>query len=111
MPMDQERSDIRCSVDLRNMLQDALNSDACSSLVDFTFKVHQIVLSACSSVFKCIIDNIPDISSISDLKAIHYQELETIIAVADKENKLTFRKCKNLTFVCFDMPKYRVVLL
>ena len=76
--MDQENYEMNSSVDLRNMLHDVLNSDA-SSMVDFTFKVHKIVISACSLEYKCIKNDILKKHSMQYMKGTHHQEMETII--------------------------------
>ena len=43
------------------------------------FKAHKVVLSACSSVFKLIIDNLPSKNSVVYLRGINHQELESIL--------------------------------
>ena len=43
------------------------------------FKAHKIVLSACSTVFKNIIDILPVNSSVIHLRGIQHQEMETIL--------------------------------
>jgi len=43
------------------------------------FKAHKIVLSACSTVFKNIIDSLPLNSSVIYLRGIHHQEMESIL--------------------------------
>ena len=43
------------------------------------FKAHRIVLSACSSVFKSIINDLPHNNSVIYLKGIQYQEMESIL--------------------------------
>ena len=43
------------------------------------FKAHKIVLSACSSVFKSIINNLPQNSSVIYLRGIQHQEMESIL--------------------------------
>ena len=55
--MDQENYEMNSSVDLRNMLHDVLNSDA-SSMVDFTFKVHKIVISEESTYKRDYLQNV-----------------------------------------------------
>ena len=43
------------------------------------FRAHKIVLSACSSVFKCIISDLPQNSSVIYLRGIQHQEMESIL--------------------------------
>ena len=43
------------------------------------FKAHKIVLSACSNVFKNIIDSLPLNSSVIYLRGIQHQEMESIL--------------------------------
>merc|ERR1712133_282501 len=43
------------------------------------FKAHKIVLSACSNVFKNIIDNLPLNCSVIYLRGIQHQEIESIL--------------------------------
>ena len=43
------------------------------------FKAHKIVLSACSTVFKYIIDSLPLNSSVIYLRGIQHQEMESIL--------------------------------
>ena len=43
------------------------------------FKAHKIVLSACSTVFKNIIDTLPQNSSIIYLRRIQHHEMESIL--------------------------------
>ena len=69
---------------LREMLHDMRKSN---DLTDVTlicddkrqFKAHKIVLSACSSVFKSIISDLPQNSSVIYLKGIQHQEMESIL--------------------------------
>jgi len=69
---------------LRDMLYEMKKSD---ELTDVTlvcddkkqFKAHKIVLSACSSVFKSIINNLPQSSSVIYLRGIKHQEIESIL--------------------------------
>jgi len=69
---------------LREMLHEMMKSN---ELTDVTlvcddktkFKAHKIVLSACSSVFKSIINDLPTNSSVIYLRGIQHQELETIL--------------------------------
>jgi len=69
---------------LRNMLHDMLSSN---ELTDVTLvsddkrqmKAHKVVLSACSAVFKSIIKNIPQNSSVIYLRGIQHQEMESIL--------------------------------
>ena len=68
---------------LREMLQELMKS---AELADVTlvcddkrqFKAHKIVLSACSSVFKSIVNGLPQNSSVIFLRGIQYQEMESI---------------------------------
>lgn len=43
------------------------------------FKAHKIILSACSSVFKSIINNLPQNNSVIYLRGIQHQEMESIL--------------------------------
>ena len=69
---------------LREMLHEMMKSD---QLTDVTlvcddkkqFKAHKIVLSACSSVFKSIINDLPQNSSVIYLRGIQHQEMESIL--------------------------------
>ena len=69
---------------LRNMLHDMISSN---ELTDVTLvsddkrqmKAHKVVLSACSAVFKSIIKNIPQNSSVIYLRGIQHQEMESIL--------------------------------
>jgi len=69
---------------LREMLHKMMKSN---ELTDITlvcddkrqFKAHKIVLSACSSVFKNIISDLPQNSSVIYLKGIQHQEMESIL--------------------------------
>ena len=69
---------------LRNMLHQMMKSN---ELTDVTlicddkiqFKAHKIVLSACSSVFKSIINDIQHDSSVLYLRGIQHQEMESIL--------------------------------
>jgi len=69
---------------LREMLQEMMQSN---QLTDVTLvcddkrqlKAHKIVLSACSSVFKCIVNDIPQNNSIIYLRGIQHQEMESIL--------------------------------
>merc|ERR1712126_220067 len=69
---------------LREMLQELMKS---AELADVTlvcddktkFKAHKIVLSACSSVFKSIVSDLPQNSSVIFLRGIQYQEMESIL--------------------------------
>merc|ERR1712126_174757 len=69
---------------LREMLHEMRESD---QLTDVTlvcddkkqFKAHKIVLSACSSVFKSIINDLPQNSSVIYLRGIQHQEMESIL--------------------------------
>ena len=44
-----------------------------------TFKAHKVVLSACSSVFKSIIENLSQNNSVIYLRGIQHQEMESIL--------------------------------
>ena len=69
---------------LREMLHEMMKSN---ELTDVTlvcddkrkFKAHKIVLSACSSVFKSIVNDLPQNSSVIYLKGIKHQEMESIL--------------------------------
>jgi len=69
---------------LREMLHNMRKSE---DLTDVTlvcddmrqFKAHKIVLSACSTVFKNIIDSLPLNSSVIYLRGIQHQEMESIL--------------------------------
>ena len=69
---------------LREMLHNMMKSD---ELTDVTlvcddqkqFKAHKMVLSACSTVFKNIIDSLPSSSSVIYLRGIHCYEMESIL--------------------------------
>ena len=69
---------------LREMLHEMMKS---TDLTDVTlvcddkkqFKAHKIVLSACSSVFKSIINDLPHNSSVIYLRGIQHQEMESIL--------------------------------
>ena len=69
---------------LSKMLHDMMKSE---ELTDVTlvcddkrqFRAHKIVLSACSSVFKQIIKDLPINSSVIYLRGIQHQEMESII--------------------------------
>jgi len=69
---------------LREMLHNMRKSE---DLTDVTlvcddmrqFKAHKIVLSACSTVFKNIIDSLPLNSSVIYLRGIQHQEIESIL--------------------------------
>ena len=43
------------------------------------FKAHKIILSACSPVFKSIINNMPEKNPVIFLRGIHAQEIEAIL--------------------------------
>ena len=43
------------------------------------FKAHKIVLSACSSVFKSIINDLPHNNSVIYLRGIQHEEMESIL--------------------------------
>ena len=85
--MNQEKYSINWhtySDHLREMLHEMMKSN---HLTDVTlvcddkkqFKAHKIVLSACSPVFKGIIDDLPLDSSVIYLRGIHHQEMESIL--------------------------------
>ena len=85
--MHQEKCDLNWhtySNHLREMLQEMFNSN---ELTDVTLvcddkrqlKAHRIVLSACSSVFKSIIHDLPTNSSVIYLRGIQHQEMESIL--------------------------------
>ena len=69
---------------LREMLHEMMKSN---ELTDVTlvcddkrqFKAHKIVLSACSSIFKSIINDLPQNSSVIYLRGIQHQEMESIL--------------------------------
>ena len=69
---------------LREMLHEMMKSN---ELVDVTlvcddkkqFKAHKIVLSACSSVFRRIIKDLPKNGSVIYLRGIQHQEMESIL--------------------------------
>ena len=69
---------------LKEMLHDMMKTD---ELTDVTlvcddkrqFKAHKIVLSACSSIFKSIINDLPQNSSVIYLRGIQHQEMESIL--------------------------------
>ena len=69
---------------LREMLHEMMKS---KELTDVTLvcddkiqlKAHKIVLSACSSVFKSIINDLPQNSSVIYLRGIQHQEMESIL--------------------------------
>ena len=69
---------------LKEMLHEMMKSN---ELTDVTlvcedkrqFKAHKIVLSACSSIFKSIISDLPQNSSVIYLRGIQHQEMESIL--------------------------------
>ena len=69
---------------LREMLHELMKSN---ELTDVTlvcddkrqFEAHKFVLSACSSVFKSIVNNLPQNNSVIYLRGIQYQEMESIL--------------------------------
>ena len=69
---------------LREMFHEMLKT---SELADVTlvsddlrqFKAHKIVLSACSAVFKQILKDLPQNSSVIYLRGIQHQEMESIL--------------------------------
>ena len=69
---------------LRLMLHDMMKAD---DLTDVTlvsddkhqFRAHKVVLSACSPVFKSIIDNLPQNNSVIYLRGILHPEMESIL--------------------------------
>ena len=85
--MNQEKYNLKWytySDHLREMLHEMMKSN---ELTDVTlvcddkkqFKAHKIVLSACSSVFKSIINDLPQNSSVIYLRGIQHQEMESIL--------------------------------
>ena len=85
--MDTEKCNINWhtySDHLRDMLCEMKNSD---ELTDVTlvcddkkqFKAHKVVLSACSTVFKSIINNLPQNNSVIYLRGIQHEEMESIL--------------------------------
>ena len=85
--MDQEKYKLNWhnySDHLREMLHEIMQS---KELTDVTlicddkrqFKAHKIVLSACSSVFKSIITELPQNNSVIYLRGIQHQEMESIL--------------------------------
>merc|ERR1712133_247137 len=85
--MDTEKCNINWhtySDHLRDMLYEMRESD---QLTDVTlvcddkmqFKAHKIVLSACSPVFKSIINDLSQNSSVIYLRGIQHQEMESIL--------------------------------
>ena len=69
---------------LREMLHEMMKSN---ELTDVTlvcddkrqFKAHKIVLSACSSVFKSIFNDLPQNCPVIYLKGIQHQEMESLL--------------------------------
>merc|ERR1712126_567009 len=69
---------------LRGMLHKMMKSN---ELTDITlisddkkkYKAHKIVLSACSTVFKSIINNLPQNNSVIYLRGIQHEEMESIL--------------------------------
>ena len=69
---------------LRGMLHEMMKSE---ELTDVTlvcddkkqFRAHRVVLSACSSVFESIIDELPGNNSVIYLRGIQHQEMESIL--------------------------------
>ena len=85
--MHQEKYDLNWhnySDHLREMLHALMKSN---ELTDVTlvcddktqFKAHKIVLSACSTVFKSIINDLPQNNSVIYLRGIQHQEMESIL--------------------------------
>ena len=85
--MDQDKYNLNWhnySDHLREMLHEMMIT---SELTDVTlvcddkrqFKAHRIILSACSTVFKSIISDLPQNSSIIFLRGIQHQEMEAIL--------------------------------
>ena len=85
--MDQEKYNLNWhnySDHLRTMLHDMMKSN---ELTDVTlvcddkiqFKAHKIVLSACSPVFKTILNNLQQSSAVIYLRGIKCQEMESIL--------------------------------
>ena len=64
----------------RNLYEDGKYSDVTLVCDDQTqFKAHKIVLSACSSVFKSIINDLSHNTSVIYLRGIQHQEMESIL--------------------------------
>merc|ERR1712133_111993 len=69
---------------LREMLHEMMKSN---ELTDVTlicddkkqFRAHKVVLSACSSVFKSIINDLPQCTSVIYLRGIKHQEMKSIL--------------------------------
>ena len=85
--MDQDKYNLNWDTfgdHLRQMLHEMRRSN---DLTDVTlvcddkvkFKAHKIVLSACSPVFKSIIDDLPNINSVIYLRGVKQEEMESIL--------------------------------
>ena len=85
--MHQEKYDLRWNTysdHLKEMLHEMMKSE---DLTDVTLicddkkqlKAHKVVLSACSSVFKSIIGNLPLNNSVIYLRGVQHQEMESIL--------------------------------
>merc|ERR1712126_184999 len=69
---------------LRNMLHEMMKSNELTDVTlvcddERTFKAHKVVVSACSTVFKSIINKLPQNNSVIYLRGIHHQEMESIL--------------------------------
>ena len=103
---------------LREMLHEMMKSN---KLTDVTlvcddkrqFKAHKIVLSACSTIFKYIIDDLPQSNTVIYLKGIQHQEMESILkfiylgeATVCQDRMKTFVKvARNLEIKDFEEEK------
>ena len=64
---------------LRNLLKEQIYSDVTLVSDDqYHFKTHKFLLSACSTVFKNILDNTPN-NALVYLRGIHHEDLDTIL--------------------------------
>ena len=68
---------------LKEMLHEMMKSEYLTDVTlisddKLQFKAHKIVLSACSAVFKSIIDDVPQ-NSVIYLRGIHHQEIKSIL--------------------------------
>ena len=69
---------------LKDMLHDMMKSNELTDVTlvcddKRTFKAHKVILSACSSVFKSIIKDLPQNNSVIYLRGIQHQEMESIL--------------------------------
>ena len=69
---------------LKDMLHEMMTSNELTDVTlvcddKKTFKAHKIVLSACSSVFKSIIEDLPHNNATIYLRGIQHQEMESIL--------------------------------